>query len=397
MALTHRERLLASLSCCETDYVPCSFMIFFALRRQCRDHFEFVDRQLALGLDARVDISDLRVRFHPEVTVREGKTNEAGQRYPLLHKEYHTPAGVLRTTIRQDEDWPYGDHVPLFDDYLATRSAKFLITGPEDLPALRYLLTEPDKEILADYRTRAKQAGTFAERRQLLLCGGGCNFERTDVAELGHDLACVGIDALMWLCGAEAPLIWAYEQPGFLQELISTIAEWNRKRMEIALSAGIDLIIKRAWYEGTDFWSPNLYRKYIVPVLAEDIRLAHQAGVKFGYILTSGMIPLLEDILALGPDVIIGIDPVQGVGTELAAVQRGVHGRCCLWGGVNGCLTMEQGSPQEVRRAVEEAVHILGKNRGFILSPTDNVREWNPAIEKNVNVFLDTWKALRHR
>jgi hypothetical protein len=56
--------------------------------------------------------------------------------------------------------------------------------------------------------------------------------------------------------------------------------------------------------------------------------------------------PLLEDFLELGIDVIIGIDPVEGKGTDLRLLQETVDGKICLWGGVNGFLTVERGTPQ---------------------------------------------------
>ena len=54
--ISSRERMLAALECREPDYVPMCFMIFSALRSRCKDQFEFIDRQVELGLDAFVDL-----------------------------------------------------------------------------------------------------------------------------------------------------------------------------------------------------------------------------------------------------------------------------------------------------------------------------------------------------
>jgi len=35
---------------------------------------------------------------------------------------------------------------------------------------------------------------------------------------------------------------------------------WNMQRMELVLSAPVDLYIRRAWYEGCDFITPSFYR-----------------------------------------------------------------------------------------------------------------------------------------
>jgi hypothetical protein len=106
-------------------------MIFAALRQQCRSEFEFVERELALGLDARLDILSgasfphspdqgdlwgLPVRYDPQVTMREWREDLPAGPYPLLHRQYTTPAGTLHTAVSLTEDYEPGEHVPLFDD-----------------------------------------------------------------------------------------------------------------------------------------------------------------------------------------------------------------------------------------------------------------------------------------
>ena len=389
-----REAMLTALAAEKPDYVPCCFMIFSALRQQCKDEFEFVERQIELGLDARLDLPDLPIRFGPEVSVHESKHQPPGAKTELLRKEYQTPAGTLTAVVRKTADWPYGDHVPLFDDYLAPRSEEFLIAQPSDLPALRALLAAPEDEDISDFHAYAAGAKRFAQDRGLLFCGGWGSGAQQPSA-VGADGGTMGIDALMWLSGPTQPLIWAYDQPDLLEETVEIIADWNRRRMEVILDAGVDLLIKRAWYEGTDFWSPALYRKFIVPVLREDIALTHQAGAKFAYILTSGMMPLLDDLLALGIDVVIGVDPVQGKGTDLQALADRCAGKMCLWGGVNGFITIERGTPEEVKEAVQESTEILAPAGGFILSPVDNVTDTSEHTWRNVRLFIDTWRELR--
>jgi hypothetical protein len=65
-----------------------------------------------------------------------------------------------------------------------------------------------------------------------------------------------------------------------------------------------------------------------------------------------------------------------------------------LWGGVNGFVTMERGTQQQVRAAVREAMQALGPNR-FILSPVDNVTGDSDQVWRNVEVLVETWKELR--
>ena len=184
------------------------------------------------------------------------------------------------------------------------------------------------------------------------------------------------------------------DKPEVIEKLLQMVSDWNRKRMGIYLEDGIDLLIRRAWYESTDLWSPALYHRFMFPVLKKEIEIAHQAGAKFGYIMTSGVMPLLDDFLALGFDVLIGVDPIQGRGTDLKVLKKKLGGKICLWGGVNGYLSVERGNKEEVKEAVEKAMAVLGPE-GFILSPVDNVTENSETTWSNAKMLIETWKKLR--
>ena len=395
---TSRERLLAAIDGPAAPSVPCCFMIFSALRRQCKDEYEFVDRQLELGLDARVPVDDLPIRFGAEVELSEEREPPAAGGTPLLRRTYRTPAGELTAVVKQTEDWPYGDRLPLFGDYFTPRAVKFPIAQPPDLDALRHLLLEPSAEEIAAFREQAARQKAFAHDRGLAVAGG---WGSSRVAR-GEDEGLVGgdvgtgtvVDALMWLCGGTEPLMWAYDEPKFLSALIGLIEDWNRRRLEIQLEVGLDIVVRRAWYEGTEFWSPGLFRQFILPGLAREVALAHQYGARFAYIITSGMMHIADALTEAGIDVIIGVDPGEGKGTTLQDTRDVFGGRIALWGGVSGPMAIEEGSESQVRQAVEEAMECLAPTGRFILSPVDNVSAETDQARRNVRVFIDAWKAL---
>jgi hypothetical protein len=390
--MSARGRLLAAIDGAKEAPIPCSFMIFRALRGKCRDECEFAERQAELGLDARVQVEDLPVRFSPEVKVREWA--EEG----VLHRAYETPAGTLTAAAKQTEDWPYGTSIPIFDDYFTPRAVEFPVRGPEDLAALGYLLTAPIADDVASFREQAARRRAFAERRGFLFTGGW----KSQRFIPGEDKLLIGengvtgtvIDALMWLCGGTEPLLWAYDQPGFLRELIALVEAWHRERLALHLEAGAELVMRRAWYEGTEFWSPRFYREFILPGLKKEVQMAHQAGARLGYIITSGVTAVADLIIESGADVMVGVDPGEGKGTTLAQVRDLFGGRIGLWGGVNGPLVVEQGTEAETRQAVEEAIGALGPTGRFILCPVDNVRADTEQAWRNVRVLIDTWKTL---
>ena len=293
-------------------------------------------------------------------------------------KEYHTPAGTLRAEVRQTPDWRWGDHVPFLDDYIVPRSRKFPVSGADDLPALRYLLQPPSAQEMAAFQQESGPTLELARQHDLLVAGGWG----------------VGADLIGWVAGLDNMVYLPYDRPGFLTELLEIIADWNQARMRALLEGAggaVDLYIKRAWYENCDFWTPSAWRQWVLPLLKDDVALAHHYGARFGYLITARCMPLLGMIAEAGVDALIGVDPREW---DLAAAKQELEGKVCLWGGVNGHLTVEHGEPDEVRAAVREALSVLAPGGGFILSPVDNVREDTPQARANVATLIDEWQKL---
>lgn len=388
---TSRQRLLRAIDHQEVDYVPCSFMSFAILRNKHeQDLYAAALAEMEMGLDPmlfiptlsrwqRQDHPDLRglpVRFHPEVTTKTWR--EGDPQTGRLFKEYHTPAGKLTTSIRLSEDWPHGEFIPFIDDYQIPRADKPLVTSQDDLEALRYLLVPPEEPDIQAFADEASAARSFAGQNGVLLVGGWG----------------VGMDMANWLCGMENLMVLMMEQPQFVSQILEVIHRWNLQRMEVVLSAGIDLYIRRAWYEGCDFVIPKFYQREIMPRIQAEAALAHDHGARFGYICSSGTKPMLDFYNDAGIDVLIGIDPIQGTHTDMRLMKEKIGERVCLWGGVSAAITVERGSEAEIRSAVKQALHTLGP-KGTILSPVDNFTVDEPLTWKNIDIFIDEWKSQR--
>lgn len=392
-SLTSRERLLRALKHEPPDYVPCAFMSFAAMRGRCQDAYEVVEQELALGLDSWLfipsswrgqrpnhpDLRGLPVRLPPDVKTLLWVENLPDEPFPVLHKEYHTPTGVLTTLVRKTADWPHGNFVPFFDDYQIPRAIKPLVTTMEDVEVLRTMLQPPSEADIAAFYAEAGRARAFCARKGVLLAGGWG----------------VGADLVAWLCGLQNMMFMAVDQPQLLEELLALIAVWNEARMRVVLEVGVDLYIRRGWYEGADFWSPALYRRFLLPQIQREAALAHEYGALFGYNMTSGTLPMLDNILEAGVDVILGVDPLQHGERPLETMRDRLAGRVCLWGGVNGAITVEEGTESDVREAVLQALEVMRGVNGFILSPVDNITEITLKTWHNVDVLIQTWKMYR--
>ena len=243
-------------------------------------------------------------------------------------------------------------------------------------------------------REEARVAQKIADQYHLVQVGGWKgNVDPT----LQVDPGVMGCDAMAGLSGFEEIMVLSILQPELIKEYAAIIHAWNMKQIEIYLDVtAADIIVRRGWYETTEFWTPKAFRSIIAPTLKKEAELIHQAGKKYAYIITSAFMPILDDILDAGIDILIGLDPIEGKGTNMQQVKDRFKAKNkCLWGGVSGAQTIEQGSEADTETAVLEALHVLGKGGGFILSPVDNVRENTHNAWRNTHKFIDTWKKHR--
>ena len=387
--LSSRENMLAVLNHEHPTYTPCSFMMYKGLLENSKNYLDFLQKQINLGLDVyamipprppvvvndHYNLHGIAVNFDPSVEVKEWIEERKDQEFPIMVKEYATPAGKLRAEVRQTEDWRWGNHVPIFDDYIAPRTVKYLISDPNELDALRYIL-KPPSSVEKDITRKESQAVIeFANKNNLLKLGGWG----------------VGADMLGWIYGLENMVYAALDQPELLRDILHMISAWNQARMMALLEIGIDIYIKRAWYETCNFWSPRTFKEFLLPIVKQEADLAHKYNTKFGYIATDKVSPLLPILADSGIDVLIGIDPNT---YNLSETKNILKDKVSFWGGVNGHLTVENGTEEEVREEVRKAMRELSPGGGFILSPVDNVREDNDISRENVRALIDEWKKL---
>lgn len=387
--LSSRERMLAALRCQQPDHVPLIFNVFGfqpPAHLAWTNQIEQAQRWLSLGVDATLQVS-VPHRFHPQVEVREWQEHTPGERWPLMVKEYHTPAGVLRQEVYRTGDWissewpahsSLEEGIELFDDYNVPRSHKFLIETEQDVEKLRYLLHPLSDEEIAHFHDAADALGRCAAELGILLEGNESK----------------GTDALTWLCGVDGMLFMAVDRPELLAALLDVIQEWDQRNLEILLDARVDLVNRRGWYEGTAFWSPALYRRFFQPRFKRLVDQVHQAGRLMAYKLTTGFMPLLEILVEIGYDAHYYIDPVMGgVGVDLRKVKSTFGERIAVIGGVNSPVTLERGSREEIRRAVFDAIELLGANGGLVLTPVDCISASTPW--EKVQFLIEAWQEAR--
>ena len=380
-----RERMLAAINLQEPDHVPLWNLWTEHTGLGCtwRDQVERAEALVARGLDDTLMLWTAayeRPLFEKAiaragVTTRVRKETWPDQPYPILVKEWETPKGTLRQICKQTEDWPHGDDIPLYSNHAMARSIERLVKGPEDLEKLPYLLPPLGADEIDLFRQEAKRLKEAANRLGVALEGGWIS----------------GADAAIPLCGGPPLLLAAMDDPEYVRALLELIYDWQQPHLEMLLEEKVDTVVYDAWYDTTRFWSPRLYRELLKPFIQKNIDLVHQAGIKFSYIMSCGIMPLLDDFVEMGIDVLWGVDPVQD-NANLATVKRKLEGKVCIWGGMNSTLTLQHGSREEIGEAVTEAIRILAPGGGFVLMPVDQIFAYTPW--ESFEIMVERWREI---
>lgn len=404
MKLTSRERILGVIEGKKVDHIPLYSWVFgfnppeylrwkrngreveywYTLRMEhihtipeqwdIYDDFNRVNAWLNLGCDDMLDVS-IPWSIHKDVSIKDWQEKD------IFCREYITPAGNLLQKIRKTDEYiPAGwviqsDKPKLFEDLNLPRSVKSPVEKEEDIEKLKYVLSEPTKEQIENYKERISLIKKFSKDNGVLVQGWPI----------------FGMDGVIWLCGIEKSIISAMTEPEFFQRLVDSIYEFDLIRTKMMIDiGGIDIIVQRGWYSSTDFWSPKLFYKYVLPNIKRMAELIHQANLKYAYTMTTGVINFLEDLENAGVDLLYFIDPEQDK-INLNEVKEKLRGNITVAGGINSSISLMKGNSEEIRHIVHNTINIL-RNKKFILSPVDALFPDTPW--ENVKTMIDVWKEI---
>ncbi len=100
--MSSKERMLAVLKGENPDYIPCSIYFNTNLRIAGYDLSNPEERikcYLDLGTEPVIDISLPGVLTYEQVKTKVWTEEIAGEKYPIIFKEYITPEGTLRQGV----------------------------------------------------------------------------------------------------------------------------------------------------------------------------------------------------------------------------------------------------------------------------------------------------------
>ena len=119
--------------------------------------------------------------------------------------------------------------------------------------------------------------------------------------------------------------------------------------------------------------SPDIFNEFVAPYDAALIEDAHKAGQRIVYHTCGGMMPILEDIVAMKPDAMETFTP-KAIGTDvdLAEAKRRIGDKVCMIGGFDQVNFFKGCTPDQTRAEVRRCFDEAGGGGGYILAPSDH-------------------------
>ena len=118
------------------------------------------------------------------------------------------------------------------------------------------------------------------------------------------------------------------------------------------------------------FYTPEIFAELIAPTLAATCKGYHDLGYYVIKHTDGNIMPIVEQMIACGPDALHSLDPQGGV--SLAEMKQKYGNQICLIGNVN-CALLQTGTDEEAAADVRRALREGMPGYGYIFSTSNCV------------------------
>ena len=193
------------------------------------------------------------------------------------------------------------------------------------------------------------------------------------------------------LVGIERLIMETYDDPAWVHELLKILQRRKVAYMNSATGAPIDIYELGGGDASTTVISPAIFNAYVAPYDKSIIEAAHANRQRIVYHTCGGMMPILEDIAAMGPHAMETFTPrAMGGDVDLREAHRRIGDKVCIIGGFDQHYYFTEASEEETRAEVRRCFDSAGKDGGYILSPSDHFFDARPEL---LHAFADEARA----
>ena len=177
--------------------------------------------------------------------------------------------------------------------------------------------------------------------------------------------------------------------PGFTEELLDRILEIQLVLIRRFIELGVD-----GGYFGDDYgaqknmlFSPQMWRKFIKPRLAQMFAPFREAGLPVIMHSDGQIQAIIPDLIEIG---LTALNPVQPEVLDHAWLKQSFGNRLAYYGGVSTQTVLPNGSPEDVKGAVQDCIgHLAPDETGLVIAPSHRMMTDIPL--ENVDALLDSF------
>ena len=186
--------------------------------------------------------------------------------------------------------------------------------------------------------------------------------------------------------GMENVLTDMITNPEFIEDLMDRITQYNLRVISKALDLGFDGVYfgdDWGWQRGL-IMGPAMWRKFIKPRMGQMYAYIKSRGRKVFLHCCGKVDELFPDLIEIGLDV---FNPFQPEVMDIFAIKKHYQGKLSFYGGIGVQSLLPFGTVDEVKRGVKNIVDEIGKNGGYIASPSHAIPKDVPC--ENIIAMLE--------
>lgn len=193
----------------------------------------------------------------------------------------------------------------------------------------------------------------------------------------------LGPAPMLMSMGVEGFAFATKDDPGLVHEVLRRYVDWQLVVTRNLIEMGYDFLwcFDDIAFKSGPFCSPADFREFMLPAMK---RSAEAITVPWVFHSDGNLMPILDDILSLGPS---GLHPIEPGPMNLAEVKAKYGHRICIIGNVS-VDTLSAGTPEETRQFTRSCIETGGPGGGYMISSSNTIPSY--AHPENVKAMINT-------
>jgi len=161
-------------------------------------------------------------------------------------------------------------------------------------------------------------------------------------------------------------------RPGFVEELLDAILDYNLRIIDRILGFDVDGVrFGDDWgHQRGVMMGPHLWRTFIKPRVAQMYGKVKDAGRAVMIHSCGAVEELFPDLIEIGLDI---FNPFQPEVMDVYGVKGKYGSDLTFFGGVSTQRTLPYGTPSDVKAEVRRLMREVGKDGGYVLAPAHDI------------------------